>query len=76
MPYANRFQNAITFEISTEEKRFIRSTYSIIDFLAELGGVVSAVTPTCIGILTFFQFQGAQNYLMADLFYNTRGGRN
>lgn len=59
MPYANSFQNAITFEVSTEEKRFIRSSYSIVDFLAELGGVVSAVTPTCIGVLTFFHFQGA-----------------
>ena len=56
LPYNNRFQNAITFEMSMNLNEYTRTVYSIMDFMSELGGLFSAITlifGTIIGVLQY-----------------------
>ena len=56
LPYNNRLQNAITFEMSMNLNEYTRTVYSIMDFMSELGGLFSAITlifGTIIGVLQY-----------------------
>ena len=43
LPYNNRFQNAITFEMSMNRNEFTRTVYNIMDFMGDLGGLFNAL---------------------------------
>ena len=68
MPYARPFQTAITFELSPDLKHFYRSTYGTLDFLAEIGGLLSAIRPLCMILVLIMQYYGAYQFVMSELF--------
>lgn len=53
MGYKENFQNAITFELSLSQIYYTRQVYSILDFVADIGGFVSAVGSLC-GLIILF----------------------
>ena len=53
LPYENLFQNSITFEMSLARMSYSRSVYSILDFLGDMGGLESALSPICAFIVGF-----------------------
>ena len=54
MPYPNRYQNAITFELSLSQIEMKRRVYNFLDFLSDLGGLFSTLGPFCGIIVTIF----------------------
>ena len=68
MPYTNRMQNAITFEMNLSKKIFYRSVYSSLDFISDIGGLFGAVSPLVMGLLTIMNFYASYQDLMNDLF--------
>lgn len=54
MPYPNSFQNAITYELSQTQRHHFRQVYSLLDFLADIGGFLSAIGSLCLIIVTVF----------------------
>ena len=54
MPYANRYQNAITLELSLSQIEMKRRVYNFLDFLSDLGGLFSTLGPFCGIIVTIF----------------------
>ena len=56
MPYTNRMQNAITFEMNLSKKIFYRSVYSSLDFISDIGGLFGAIQPLALAVLLIFNF--------------------
>ena len=54
LPYKNNIQNAITFEISLTERSFIRTVYTFLDLLKDVGGLFGALAPLCTLLVTAF----------------------
>ena len=67
MPYPNKFQNAITFEMSLSQIELLRKVYNFLDFLSDLGGLFSTLGPFCGIIVTIFQYRGSYLRLMKDM---------
>ena len=44
MNYDNGYQNAVTFELSMHKRVFRRTVFSLLDYLAEVGGLVTAIS--------------------------------
>lgn len=52
LPYLNRFQNSITFELSLTERSIIRTVYTFLDLLKDVGGLFGALAPLCTLLVT------------------------
>ena len=50
------FQNSVTLELSLNQKDYFRVVYGGLDFVADLGGLFSAVAGVCSIILSLFNF--------------------
>lgn len=64
-------QNAVTFEMSLSNNRYFRRIYSIMDIVAELGGMFSAIGSITLLIITGLNYFGSYQFVMAELFYNS-----
>ena len=53
LPYENLIHNSITFEMSLARMSYSRSVYGILDFLGDIGGLESALSPICAFIVGF-----------------------
>lgn len=49
--FKNRWQNALTLEMSLNKKHYFRRVYSGLDFAADMGGLFGAIAPLCKLIL-------------------------
>ena len=58
MPYTKPFQTAVTFELSSDLSNYYRITYGTFDFLADIGGLFSAIQPLCVIIVIVLQYYG------------------
>lgn len=67
MPYPNRIQNSITFELSLTEMSVIRTVYTYLDLLKDVGGLFGALAPLCTMFVTICQFEGSFQLVMADM---------
>jgi len=54
LPYMNKFQNSITFEMSLDQKIYIREVITMLDLLGDLGGLFAAIRPLCFLIVSLF----------------------
>ena len=70
LPYDNKFQNAITYEVSINQKRYFRSVYSIMDYFSQIGGLLSLFGSFCLLIITCLNYFGSYQYLMGESFYD------
>ena len=68
MPYANNFQNSVTYEISLDKMIYIRELYSFLDMMRDLGGLFGALFPLFSGIVKLCQYEGAYQFIMHDMF--------
>ena len=68
MIYTEPFQNAITFEVSRQQRHYKRSVYTILDLLAQIGGLVGVMGIAGATCVQLFQYRGAYQFLMRDLF--------
>ena len=73
LPYKNRFQNAITYEVTLTLTRYFRRVYSILDFLSEIGGLFSTFTRLFLLIITGLNYFGSYQFVMRELFYDRAG---
>ena len=71
MPYRNQMQNAITFEMNLNKKKYFRRVYSFLDFLSDLGGLFGATRPIILAILTVFNFYASYQFIMHELFIHS-----
>ena len=77
MPWRNQFQNAITFEMNLNKKKYFRSVYSFLDFLSDLGGLFGATRPIILAILTVFNLYASYQFIMHELFiHSVKKGNN
>ena len=72
MNFGNNFQNAVTFEISRSQIRYVRYVYGLLDFLSELGGLHRSIKVICFSLVYFFQQNGAFYFIMGELFFNKK----
>ena len=72
LPYSNKFQNAITYEVSLEQRFYYRKVYTSLDFLSEIGGIFSALSRICLVLITGLNYFGSFQFLMGDNFYSRR----
>ena len=56
MPYVNSFSNAITYEMSLNNKVYARRVYSSLDFVSDLGGLFGALRPLSILFITVINY--------------------
>ena len=70
IPYDNTFHNAITYEVSTTQKRYFRSVYSILDFFSQIGGLLSLFASFCLLIITCLNYFGSFQFLMGESFFD------
>ena len=56
MTYKNRWQNCITLEMSLTERSFVRTVYTMLDLLKDVGGLFGALAPLCTMLVTVCQF--------------------
>ena len=47
---------------------YIRRVYTSLDLLSDLGGLYSSLSLLCLFLVQIFQFRGAYQYVMHDLF--------
>ena len=59
MPYPNTFQNAITYEVSLDQRFYYRQVYTSLDFLSETGGLFTALSRLCLVIITGLNYFGS-----------------
>ena len=70
MHYPNYFQNAVTFEVSLNQKHYIRKVYSLLDYFSELGGLFGFLARIFMFLATSLNYFGSYQFLMAELFYS------
>ena len=58
LPYKNRFQNAITYEMSMNRHEYTRTVYNILDFMRDMGGLFNALTLIFGTIIAILQYRG------------------
>ena len=68
MNYKNKFQNAVTYEMSLDKKIYIREVYTLLDLMGDLGGLFGALTPLFAAIVKLCQYEGAYQFIMHDMF--------
>ena len=68
LPYQNRFQNSITFEISLNRTSYYRRVQSTLDVLGALGGLFGAISPIFMLVVRAFHYRGEYMYLIGELF--------
>ena len=54
LPFKNSFQNAMTFELLDSKQLYIRSVYSVLDLLAQVGGLKTMFGTLCTVIVIIF----------------------
>ena len=71
------FFNSVTYEMSLTRRLYYRQVYNLLDFLAELGGLLSIISRTCFLIIFSLQFFGSYQFVMMDTFWDrsAMGGR-
>lgn len=68
MPYKNTLQNAITYELSRDRHVHIRRVQSVLNRLAEIGGLFGALSPICMIIIFIVHYKSQYMFLMKELF--------
>ena len=66
MPYPNNFWNAITYEISLNRKEYHRRVYNYLDFLGDLGGLMSAIGKIFVPFVMMLTYRGDMHMLLID----------
>lgn len=66
LPYKNIFWNAITYELSLTRHEVSLEVYSFIDFLSNIGGLVSALSPLGFFLVSIFHYRGVYPFIMSD----------
>ena len=56
LPYVNLMQNAVTYEMSLDQRVFIREVFTFLDLLGDLGGLLGALTPICVLFVSICQY--------------------
>lgn len=56
MPYDNDMHNAVTIEINLDHKVYFRVVYSLLDFLADVGGLLGAIKPLFLGYVVIMNY--------------------
>ena len=64
----NDVQTSVTFEMSFEQRVYNRKVYSVLDLLAELGGLFGTLGALSFMIIFLIQYRGVYQFIMADLF--------
>ena len=59
LPYINSFQNAVTYEISLDQFRFVRRVQTVLDLVAELGGLWTSISRIFLLFLGMFNYFGS-----------------
>lgn len=59
LPYINNFQNSITYEISLHQFRFVRRVQTVLDLVAELGGLFTSISRIFLVILALINYFGS-----------------
>ena len=59
LPYKNKFWNAITFEVSLDQRKYFRRVYALADLLSDLGGLSGALSPLCYAVVLSCQYRGS-----------------
>ena len=73
IPYENRFWTTITFEVSLDQHFYLRTVYSSLDFLSEIGGLFTAFSSICKIIIGALNHYGSFQFVMGDNFYFRSG---
>ena len=68
LPYTNYMQNSVTFEMNMTKKIYLRSVYSSLDFVSDIGGLFGALMPLFKVILMILNFYASYQFIMHDLF--------
>ena len=66
MPYANTFQNAITYELSLHRKEYNRRVYNFLDFLGDLGGLMAIIGKVFVPLVAILTYRGDMHMLLLD----------
>lgn len=66
IPYENAIWNCVTYEMSLTRHEYTRVVYNITDFLSNVGGLVSALMPFCIMIVSAFHYKDVYPFIMRD----------
>ena len=67
LPYENTMHNSVTYEISMTRNRYLRTVYSFLDFLRDLGGLFSSLTPLCGVLVSILQYRGSYMYIASQM---------
>ena len=68
-------QNSVTFEMNMTKKIYLRSVYSSLDFVSDIGGLFGALMPLFTAILTTFNFYASYQFIMHDLFTSRQSSK-
>jgi hypothetical protein len=68
LPYQNFYRNSITYELSLNQIKYFRRVYSLLDVLADMGGLYGAISPLCFAIVLLFHYRSSYQFVLADMF--------
>ena len=74
LPYKNRFQNSITYEMSLNKQDYFRKVNTVLDLLGDVGGLMGALTVFCSLIISCFQHESSYQFIMNDMFIDRKDG--
>ena len=70
MVYRNKIWNAITYEMSMNQKQLDRRVYTSLDLASDLGGLFTTLSSICLLIVTLVNYYGSYQFVMEDTFYD------
>ena len=60
--------SSITVELSLTRTVYNRYVFGVLDFASQLGGLLTAISSLAFFFVATFQFGGAANFVMSDLY--------
>lgn len=75
MPYNNTFHNAVSFELNPNRVVYYRRVFSLLNWLAEIGGLIGVSKSVCLFIVATLHYRGVYQFLMADLFVKSSSSK-
>ena len=58
MPYNNTFHNAVSFELNPNRVVYYRRVFSLLNWLAEIGGLIGVSKSVCLFIVATLHYRG------------------